>query len=205
MTFCVTSNTHHSKLIKLNVKCTLVQALRLCTGCTAHRGSRGIALPFHDHGTRWGVWGASVTSRPLFTPGKDLVPILQEAGWAPGPVWTGAENLAPTGIRPRTIQPVVSRYTGYATWPTKVHSADNILINKYQTFKDFQINLNYISSFSPYCTENVVCPVQTGTLNMIQVLTGYGCKSVSENPPIGKVNGSFFFMVSPYIVSLYTL
>jgi hypothetical protein len=26
------------------VKCTLVQALRLCTGCMAHRGSRGIAL-----------------------------------------------------------------------------------------------------------------------------------------------------------------
>jgi hypothetical protein len=24
---------------------------------------------------------------------------VQEAGWAPGPVWTGAENLAPTGIR----------------------------------------------------------------------------------------------------------
>jgi hypothetical protein len=22
-----------------------------------------------------------------------------EAGWAPGPVWTGAENLSPTGIR----------------------------------------------------------------------------------------------------------
>ena len=34
-----------------------------------------------------------------FTPGKDMVPIVQEAGWAPGPVWTGAENLAPTGIR----------------------------------------------------------------------------------------------------------
>ena len=31
-------------------------------------------------------------------PGKDPVPIVQEAGWAPGPVWTGAENLAPTGI-----------------------------------------------------------------------------------------------------------
>jgi hypothetical protein len=26
------------------VKCTLVQALRLCTGRTVHRGSRGIAL-----------------------------------------------------------------------------------------------------------------------------------------------------------------
>jgi len=34
-----------------------------------------------------------------FAPGKDPVPIVQEAGWAPGPVWTGAENLAPTGIR----------------------------------------------------------------------------------------------------------
>jgi len=30
----------------------------------------------------------SSTPRPHFTPGKDTVPILQEAGWAPGPVWT---------------------------------------------------------------------------------------------------------------------
>ena len=36
------------------VKCTLVQALRLCTGRTAHRGSRSIDLLFHDHGTRRG-------------------------------------------------------------------------------------------------------------------------------------------------------
>ena len=28
--------------VKVNVKCTLVQALRLCTGSTDHRGSRGI-------------------------------------------------------------------------------------------------------------------------------------------------------------------
>ena len=34
-----------------------------------------------------------------FTPGKDPVPIVQEAGWAPGPVWIGAKNLTPTGIR----------------------------------------------------------------------------------------------------------
>jgi hypothetical protein len=52
---------------KVKVKCTLVQeALTLCTGRTAHRGSRGIALPFHDHGTRRG-WGVSVTPRTLFT------------------------------------------------------------------------------------------------------------------------------------------
>ena len=35
----------------------------------------------------------------LFTPRKDPVPTVQEAGWAPGPVWTGVESLAPTGIR----------------------------------------------------------------------------------------------------------
>jgi hypothetical protein len=34
--------------VKVNVKVTLVQALRLCTGRTAHGGSRGIALLFHD-------------------------------------------------------------------------------------------------------------------------------------------------------------
>ena len=33
-----------------------------------------------------------------FTHGKDPAPIVQEAGWAPGPVCTGAENLAPQGF-----------------------------------------------------------------------------------------------------------
>jgi hypothetical protein len=37
--------------------------------------------------------------RPLSAPGKDPVPIVQEAGWAPGPVWTGAEYLTLTGVR----------------------------------------------------------------------------------------------------------
>jgi hypothetical protein len=48
-----------------------------------------------------------------FTPGKDPVPIVQEAGWAPEPVWIGAENLAPPRFDPRTLQPVASRYTDY--------------------------------------------------------------------------------------------
>jgi hypothetical protein len=30
---------------------------------------------------------------------NEPVPIVQEAGWAPGSVWTGLENLVPTGIR----------------------------------------------------------------------------------------------------------
>ena len=116
--------------MKGKVKCPLVQALSLCTGCTAHRGSRGIALLFHDHGTRKG-WGVSVTPRPLFTPGKDPVPIVQEAGWAPGPVWTGAENLAPpTGFDPRTVQVAASRWTDYATRPINASVAQRKLFFK---------------------------------------------------------------------------
>ena len=91
------------------VKCTLVQALRLCTGHTAYSGSRGIALLFLDHGTRR---CEGSTPRPgRFTPWKDPVPVVQEAGWAPGPVWTCAKISPPPGFDPRTIQPVASRYT----------------------------------------------------------------------------------------------
>jgi hypothetical protein len=64
----------------------------------AQRVGRGIALLFHDHDNRRGGVVSS-TPRPYFTPRKDPVPTVQEAGWAPGPVWTGAENLASTGIR----------------------------------------------------------------------------------------------------------
>jgi hypothetical protein len=47
------------------------------------------------HGGGWS------TPRPdRFTPREtDPVPIVQEAGWAPLPVWTGVETVAPTGIR----------------------------------------------------------------------------------------------------------
>ena len=57
----------------------------------AQRVGRGIALLFHVRGTRRG-WVVSSKPRPQFTPGRDLVPILQEAGWAPEPVWTGGKS-----------------------------------------------------------------------------------------------------------------
>ena len=57
----------------------------------AQRVGRGIALLFHDRGTRRG-WVVSSTPRLHFTPGIDPVPIVQEAGWAPGPVWIGGKS-----------------------------------------------------------------------------------------------------------------
>ena len=57
----------------------------------AQRVGRGITLLFHDRGTRRG-WVVSSTPRPHFTSGKDPVPILQEARWAPRLVWTGGKS-----------------------------------------------------------------------------------------------------------------
>jgi hypothetical protein len=73
-------NYQHKK-----VKQSLLQAF------VSQRVGRSIALLFLDRGTRRG-WVVSSTPRPHFTPGKDPVPILQEAGWAPAPVWTGGKS-----------------------------------------------------------------------------------------------------------------
>ena len=43
--------------------------------------------------------GQSTPVPGRFTRGKDPAPVVQDAGGASGPVWTGAENLAHTGIR----------------------------------------------------------------------------------------------------------
>jgi len=56
--------------------------------------------------------GGWSTSRPgRFTSKKVPVSITKEAEWAPGPVWTVAEYLAPPEFDSRTVQTVASRYT----------------------------------------------------------------------------------------------
>jgi hypothetical protein len=61
-------------------------------------------------------------------PGKDPVPVVQEAGWAPEPVWIGAENLAPPGFDPRTFHLVESRYIDYAIPAPFTHSIFTLLL-----------------------------------------------------------------------------
>ena len=49
-------------------------------------------------------------------------------GWVGGR--SGRENFVPTGIRSRTVQPVVSRYTDWGTRPTAVYNNNNIYLLK---------------------------------------------------------------------------
>ena len=58
-----------------------------------------------------GEWSAARPSRTL-PPGKTRYPFYKRLGGPQG--WSGqAENLVPTGIRSRTVQSVVSRYTDW--------------------------------------------------------------------------------------------
>ena len=110
-----TSKGQEQFTINVNVKCTLVQALRLCTGRTAQRGSRGIALLFLDHSTRRGEGSASRPGRtlPRERPGTHCT-----GGWVgpkAGPDRCGKSRSSP-GFDTRIVQAVASRYTDYATW-----------------------------------------------------------------------------------------
>lgn len=53
---------------------------------------------------------------PIYTR-KDLVPILQKAGWALGPIWTAQKISPPAGFNCWTVHPIVSPFTDYA-FPT---------------------------------------------------------------------------------------
>ena len=75
------------------------------------------------------VGGGWSTPRPgRFTPGKNPVPIYVGGWLEPGPVWKGAENLAPSPrFDPWTVKPIASRYTD---WAISAHRRnDNICDN----------------------------------------------------------------------------
>ena len=72
----------------------------------ALRVGRGIALLFHDRGSRRGEWSAARPGRTL-PPGKTRYPLYRRLGGPQGRSGR-AENLVPTGIRSRTAQPVVA-------------------------------------------------------------------------------------------------
>ena len=107
----------YNEYIKVKVKVTIIQVLSFCTGRTAHRGSRGLALLFLDHGTRRGEGSASRPGRSL-PPGKTRYPLYKRLGGPKGRSGQAWKISPPPGFDLRTAQTVASRYTDYATRPT---------------------------------------------------------------------------------------
>ena len=112
-----------SRGVKVKVKCTLVQALRLCTGRTAHRGNRGISLLFLDHGNRKGC-GVSVTPRPHFTPGKTRYPLYRRLGGPQGRSGQARKNSPPPEFDPQTVQSLAGPLAGGVVVENITHKED---------------------------------------------------------------------------------
>jgi len=98
------------------LKCTLVQALRLWTGRTAHRASRGISILFLDHDNSRGRVG-NVTPRPLLPPGKTRYPFYRKLGGPQDRSGQVRKISSPPGFDLQAVQTVASRYTHRATRP----------------------------------------------------------------------------------------
>jgi hypothetical protein len=78
-------------VVAQKIKLTLEQVRKARGGVEVQISS------FFNLSTLW-EWVVNATPQPLHAWERDPVPILQEAGWAPGPVWMVAEIHAPTRI-----------------------------------------------------------------------------------------------------------
>jgi hypothetical protein len=104
---------------------------------------------FVDLGIRNG-WSVSVTPRPLSTPGKDPVPIVQEAG--PQGRSGQVRKISPSlEFDPQTVQPVASRYTDWATRLTgyKIYNVKLKYTNYIFLYDSFCQAENYVSCLRP--------------------------------------------------------
>jgi len=86
-------------------------------------------------------------------PGERPVPTVQEVGWAPWSVWTGAKNLPP-GFDPRTVQLVATMLS----WP--LLSFQSAFKNLFSLFKLRQSEIAYLKFHLPWSVCVFVCLFQ---------------------------------------------
>jgi hypothetical protein len=110
---------------------------------------RGVDVYIHRFLTSELVGGEWSASRPCrFTPGKeDPVPMLEEFGWTPEPVWAiwRSENFLPyrdSNSPPLVVQPVASRYTDWAIPAQKIHGYPQKIT--YKDLLDLQFSHYYM-------------------------------------------------------------
>ena len=117
----------------------------------AQRVGRVIALPFHDRDTRRGLVVSS-TLRQHFIPGKELVSIVQEAGWAPGPVWTGEKSRL-KGIFLKHVLPFQLN-----KWLTKKNFSSFFLYYMCYVIHNAILCLHFVVSFQRRCGGGLLSP-----------------------------------------------
>jgi hypothetical protein len=92
-------NKHTQHVSYIFKECNAILQMNVGKGKAHHRRGhegprdiRGIAVPF-----KLGTKCRGMVNTSCFNPRKDPVPIVQDAGWAPEPVWMGAvvyENIS---------------------------------------------------------------------------------------------------------------
>jgi len=80
----------------------------------------------------WGEWSAACPGR-ILPPGKTRFPFYRRLGGPQGRSGR-AENLVPTGIRSRTFQPAVNRYTDWDTRPVIVCLPECDVMNQFRSY-----------------------------------------------------------------------
>ena len=91
-------------MVKIKVNFTLEQATK------AQRGVEVWLYSFLNLGAIW-VWVVNATPRSLYPWGKTRYPLYRGLGGPQGRSGQVRKISPPSGVNPRTVQPVASRYT----------------------------------------------------------------------------------------------
>ena len=116
-------------------------------------GTEALYRPYGPYGGRdissvlsWptalvGCEGSASRPGPSLPPGKTRYPLYRRLGGPKGRFGQVRKILPPPGFGPRTVQPLVSRYTDWATRPTSANSNIHILhstgANRHRRIKMF--------------------------------------------------------------------
>jgi len=146
--------------------------------------------------------GVSATLRPLYPrewPGTHCI-----GDWmGPRPVRAGAENLAPTGIRSRTVQPVASRYTDWAVQECHI---------KIKNTKIKLWNTNYVNIIQHHYAkeaDDVVvtaegnCWLRSPTERWSSLVLGLGTGLCTSRKNRGQISTRVYMVPNPCIVYIY--
>ena len=110
-----------------------------------------------------GEWSAAGPGH-ILPPGKTRYPLYRRLGGPQGRSGR-AENITPMWFHPRTIQPIVSRYTDWATWPTTHWDPCNPVYYRYSTSTGCTV-----SPLCDVCVSSVISVTVTLSCNVLSVL-----------------------------------